>query len=288
MITTTTVFILGAVASIPYGFPSGGELLTKICQKRPEEYTRFGCRENHTAEFLNALRGSDYNSVDAFLEHRPAFMDVGKIAIAWHLVTCENAGHLSGDWYAYLLNNKLDCSLEELGRNRFSVITFNYDRSFEHYLFKCLCHRSGRSKDDVAQVINKIPVIHVHGRLGYLPWQEADSLVKRDYTTDESGVKVAASGIKSISEKSLEESEEFRQAHELMEKADRICVLGFGYHKDNMRRLLVPLAKSVHGTAYGFTQAEREYLTDYRYKGLTLFDYPACEFLRKSLAFQMA
>jgi hypothetical protein len=106
LFTTDTVLILGAGASIPYGFPSGADLVIRICARGAGAYRAFGIEEQQAAEFIQALRASEQPSVDAFLEHRPNFMHVGMVAIAATLVECEQEANLRkpGEWYGYLLN----------------------------------------------------------------------------------------------------------------------------------------------------------------------------------------
>ena len=141
MITVPTVLVLGAGASVPYGFPSAADLKRIICDT-------FDIQTNlHAAQFLaerydyevaqfvlfrEAFRKSGKTSVDEFLEHRKEFVDVGKLAIAYCLIPFENEEKLfdydagrGGNWYEYLFN-KLNAPFEEFGRNRVSVVTFNY------------------------------------------------------------------------------------------------------------------------------------------------------------------
>jgi hypothetical protein len=65
MITTPTVFILGAGASIPYGFPSGLDLVDMICGPAGDrKYIQFGVDQATAESFITALRQSDQQSVD--------------------------------------------------------------------------------------------------------------------------------------------------------------------------------------------------------------------------------
>jgi hypothetical protein len=63
-------------------------------------------------------------SVDAFLERRPEFLGVGKLAIAYCLIPFEDEAKLycqpdssrGANWYEYL-SVKLNSSFEEFGEN---------------------------------------------------------------------------------------------------------------------------------------------------------------------------
>ena len=75
-------------------------------------------------------------SVDAFLEHRPEYLQIGKLSIALCIMAHEHEKKLFNaqrNWYDYL-RIKLNSSFDEFGDNKLSIITFNYDRSIEHYL----------------------------------------------------------------------------------------------------------------------------------------------------------
>src|SRR5438445_5956235 len=104
MITQQTVLVLGAGASKPFGFPSGKELLERItrqiCGHKPDQSTlgeallAFGASELDVAQFGSALHHSQRNSVDAFLEFRPEFLNVGKAAIIASLIPYESPARL--------------------------------------------------------------------------------------------------------------------------------------------------------------------------------------------------
>jgi hypothetical protein len=179
-----TVFVLGAGASQPYGLPLGGELYNLVLS----EFKQGGPNRAHLTnttphnetdidDFIAALRHSGLYSVDAFLERRPEFMDIGKSATAVLLVQKENREALWGgadNWLQYLYNRMIGSSLDEFTRNQVSFVTFNYDRTVEMFLATSLANAFGKSIEEVAPVLNEIPIIHLHGRLGYLPWQNAE------------------------------------------------------------------------------------------------------------------
>jgi hypothetical protein len=287
MITTPTVFVLGAGASIPYGFPSGNMLVDQICNaSNPDEFAKYGVEEHTLQNFIKELRASRQGSVDAFLEHRTAYMEVGKVAIAYHLIGNEDESRLSPDredWYTYLLDRMTEGTpFVDLGKNKIHFIAFNYDRSLEHYLHRTLMSRYGKSSCEVASVLRNFRILHVHGNLGNLPWQDVNKgghVNKREYNADRSKemVESAARGIKIISEH-LDSSNEFGEAWDLLRDAKKIAILGFGYHPVNMKRLRLPLKRDdttvVVGSCKGFTVTERKRLK-LMYEGLRL---PATEF----------
>jgi len=252
MITHKTVLILGAGASIPYGFPSGQELMTRILgqldpRKKPElrgTLIGFGCTDGEINDFHKCLSRADMPSVDLFLEHRPEFMSIGKLSIVLTLYFFEQEGKLfypkmkGKSWYEYLWNKLNDAHFEEFDKNRLAIITFNYDRSFEHYLFTVMQGLYGKSDNEIAEKLSAIPIIHVHGRLGALPWQ--DGAIKRRYDAkiNMDQIKDVSDQIKVLSEK-VDRSTEFDEAFEIISSAKKICFLGFGYNRKNLQRLRI-------------------------------------------------
>jgi hypothetical protein len=278
MISTPTVFVLGAGASMPYGLPSGKDLVTQICQASAGvDFAYFRIDPDRYSAFASELRASKQASVDAFLEHRKELQEVGKKAIAYYLIQAEKnealfAAEPAQDWYSHVVDRiTTDTTFDELTKNQVGFITFNYDRSLEQFLFKTISARYGRPFDDVQKVVSQFKIIHVHGRLGFLPWQSPRADDQRPYepkcTSRE--IEIAAKGIKIISE-DIDGSAEFAEAQELMKPAKRVAILGFGYHPVNMRRLKVPFADHrVFGTCVSFTTVEIQ-ACQRRFPGLTL------------------
>jgi hypothetical protein len=270
MIATRTVFVLGAGASKPYGYPTGVELRTKVLRvlenkdallshvlnKEGLGEACLGCAE--------ALMRSAHKSVDAFLETRREFERVGKLVMAYLLMSFENEANLfseeeiPGDWLRYLLDYMAG-PFDSFGDNAVSFITFNYDRVLEHILFNAAKHRYGKSDEECAAVLRKIRIVHVHGSLGPLPWQES---VGRSYgpRPEDWEVGTAASRIKIVCE-GAEGDPEFNEARKLIREAQRIYFLGFGYNKDNVERLHLGECKEaarIYGSAFKFSDREQE------------------------------
>lgn len=314
MITKRTVLVLGAGASVPFKFPSGLQFLDTICNRLGSKTSlEFKLISECTPEirdilrFRDALSRSGQPSVDAFLEHRTEFIDIGKTAIAAVLLQYERTPALfeskrEQNWYQYLLN-LLSTPFEDLNKKRLSIITFNYDRSFEHYLFTSLKNRYHITNQEFVEKLPSIPIIHVHGKLGSLPWEENvreetvgssnltkksvpfDSFQNPDLTSHEDyewyrkiWIKLARDNIKIIHENS-DESVEFYQARKMLKGAERIYFLGFGYHETNLRRLgindlcnLEDPIREICGTVYGLSHQKREMLKKYRQTPNRLID----------------
>ena len=102
---------------------------------------------------------------------RPEYQTIGKMAIAAVLIGFENERALFNDppghrdWYEYLFN-KLNTSFKMFRRNTVPFLTFNYDRSLEHYLLTSLKNSYGKTDDEYFTKMSELPIVHLHGQLG--------------------------------------------------------------------------------------------------------------------------
>ena len=241
MITKKTVLILGAGASMDYGFPSGRELLQEIKEgistMDEELYAKLAESEqipDIITDLYEGLVHADPLSIDAFLERRIKYIHLGKLAIAFTLIPKEIETKLfnrkSLHWYQYLSDNLSQnaFSPEDFGNNQLAIITFNYDRSIEHYLYTRFQHTYGLKddKEKCAEIIKKIPIIHVYGSLGPLPWQQKPGTLygqshplywQHVKTVSYAIAKPASDNIKIIPE-AKDTSEEFDKAYQRKEE----------------------------------------------------------------------
>lgn len=220
-------------------------------------------------DFRYHLGASQQSSVDAFLEYRREFIDVGKAAIAAALIRIESEARLvrpelEDTWYGYLFR-ELRATKDEFAANRLRIATFNYDRSLEHYLFLGLRSSFGLSEEAAADLVRQVPVFHAYGDLGALPYLAKDEVRPYDTTVNADAIRTAASRITIVSQKDWVVPL-FNPEHPLLSEAEVLCFLGFGYHPDNLRRLgldQLNRAAGVFGSALGLTAHERS-----RVKGL--------------------
>ena len=177
-------------------------------------------------------------SVDLFLEKRNEFIDVGKAAIASALIPFERKLQLQRklntlEWYEYLFQ-KLNTDKENFHENNLSVLTYNYDRSFEYFLSQALKHTYGLNEIEAADLlITSIPIIHLYGQLGTLPHFGENVREFKNKTTIED-IKLCASLIKIISEVELN-PRLLDRITKILNNASNICFLGCGYHEPNIK-----------------------------------------------------
>ena len=122
-------------------------------------------------------------------------------------------------------------------KNKLRVITFNYDRSLEHFLFTSLKESYDKKDEDCAEVLSKIPIIHVYGSLGRLHWQPGSgSIVPYGFENRIEHIKKASENIMLL-DRDGTWTGGFDRAHEVLHDAKRIYFLGFGFNPTNLERL---------------------------------------------------
>ncbi len=199
MISRPTVFILGAGASAEYGFPVGYALYDKICRgetaappmiSRQEKILGYRQKRDHDfQQFRTQLEQSGQQSVDAFLETHPDLVEYGKRVIASALIPYEqedtlfrrpNSSAVGPRWYQLLLA-ELGDSFDTFAQNQLSVLTFNYDRSLEHFLVVALSRKYKLPLSTAWQQVQIRPIRHLTARLVHI--RRTVSLVARTKTT---------------------------------------------------------------------------------------------------------
>jgi hypothetical protein len=275
MVSKPTVFVVGAGGSIPYGFPSGQSLTREIVSSLTVNmvHTPLGkllleCGEKEASldRFGRALMLSGQVSIDAFLERRGEFADLGKLVIAAAIGPKENEGLFlsapdDANWYRYLFNRLSENLKRGDAMERLDIVTFNYDRSLEHFLYTAFQHSFGKDDAATRSLLSKLRVIHVHGMLGELPLFARAGRSPRAYGLSRPEAIVAAAQSIRIVHEAAESDAEFVEARRVLGLAQRICFLGFGYGRDNVQRLLGPwidnsTPPAIVGTNFGLTKAE--------------------------------
>jgi hypothetical protein len=278
MIEPQTVFILGAGASTPYGFPLGTKLRQEIVRDlSSQEHKTFkllrlcGHQSGQIKQFRDDLHDAIHDTIDDFLSDRPTHREIGSHAIAIHLMNCEDHTCLfkspptKRNWYPYLFR-LLDFTKDS--QLLAGIVTLNYDRSLEHYLFHTLSvSYEGNIKTIVKERLTKFPILHLHGTLGEYPLRP----YHREAQLDE--IKKAAENLRITTDPDLDSSMLYKAARNLCEKASTIVFLGFGYHMQVIKRLglLDPSPpRKFLGSSYGLTPKRCEELEELFQKRLSL------------------
>jgi hypothetical protein len=288
MITDKTVFILGAGASNPYGYPTGNELREKICKEFTKKGSYFKPNDIYKQNLLRIAKqftdrfhkAGAQTSIDLFLkrltpDEQNKFTNIGKTAISFFILEAECASKFDEymeeekrkhDWYAPLLNKMMQKltthdSYEKLGDNAITFITFNYDRSLEYYIHKCFTNNFPDAPKEYIKKIGDeiIKIHHVYGKIADLPWQNPGGYFQQ-YGPNNFAVYVEDTirNIKTIYEMTEDIKEDIKKS---IAEAKQIFFLGFGYAEENLEAIGMPdvlkddsRAKRIYGTAKGLSQ----------------------------------
>jgi hypothetical protein len=255
MLNHKTVFVLGAGASTPYDFPSGAAMLAEAKQLTREDirrYTNDFLHREQQSQLLEALADTQEESLDSMLETQPALLQAaGKMIIARRVLTAESnlRGPSLRDWFSYLFSRMAEgiagrgvAGLQDfLNRNNIVFVTYNYDRLVEHKLMAGLHAKYGANQDQWKDVTGRI--IHLHGSVGdiypstrCIPWGA-------DFGNDK-GIEFNINAVLSWSEQSIRivhepkpDADEFKRARGVLNQAERVFFLGFGFGRTNVDRL---------------------------------------------------
>lgn len=274
MIKRKTVFVLGAGAHVPYGFFDGRGLIKRIIELLPPDRgstpfaglfleiygNSIGQPNNLFVQFRSALAQSGHASIDSFLAthaSRTGYPELGKLAVAYSLLPLEFkqkfARGADGDWMSYLFEHMLHGCLNSMedfvANNDVSFVTFNYDRTLEHFLANRLRNTYGVDTGKAWDEAKMIRIVHVYGSLG----EFSPSLTHRPvrstpvelfelgpppgtgpFTPTE--IKQASESIRLMYEDRSNQSG-VTEAKELIRAAKCVCFLGFGFDPDNVERL---------------------------------------------------
>ncbi len=295
MIEKPTVLVLGAGASFDYGFPTGRGLLLNVCEEILDRTkTRRDVRVPATQlqrsliecgfsleqmdSFANKLRASNQPSVDEFVADQPDYMDIGKASIASVILVLERERNLNRTsdmrWFEYLFQRmKVGHGPKKFTKNNLSVVTFNYDRSFEMLLWDSITSSYPISNSEHLNLFNIIPIVHVYGSLGSLPFQSKEG-ISYGSQLDATTVRQCMDNIQII-ERGKQTIAQHEVGDELYD-AKRICFLGFGYNQTNMSllrihrvwRKFVSRQNTIYGTAFGMEDVRIREVKQHIMKGV--------------------
>ena len=278
-----TVFILGAGASMPYGFPSGERLVEQIKDNlKADSFVGGRPNENNIRPLLkillkkfkwefiksfnNALKHSGTYSIDSFLTERDDYREIGKMCITYILAEFEfSSVHFNnlyqGDWYK-LFWNKISIYKKS---NKFDFVfyTFNYERSLEYYIYSAFKNLHNMDEEYIKGYFeNGFFVNHLHGSLGGLDFQKTENVFKYGdikYLSDPNNLLEISKNIDIIYEANVNDN--FKKLHDDLVSAQNLVFLGFGFNKDNMKKLNIKKftnssKKNIYATTLGLTNAE--------------------------------
>ncbi|WP_296203141.1 SIR2 family protein [uncultured Hyphomicrobium sp.] len=262
-------------------------------------------------------RGISYvSSIDSFLEVHRGDADIqhcAKAAIAKLVLDGERRSKLfirtnniynsldpaalRDTWYlelAHAVFEGVDASNASSAFAPFTVVSFNYDRCLEWFLFNALQGLYSLDKQDAAAALSNLRVLHPYGDVGETSWLGRAGNV---FGEENSGSISRAHGrILTFTEKAVA-PEVIDRVRDAISQASTVVFLGFSFHPQNME-LLAPegtivkkQTRRVFGTSLGMSEQDRATVQNEltrRLKPNRLKDFPVvlpaltcCEFMRQ-------
>ena len=119
-----------------------------------------------------------------------------------------------------------------------TIISFNYDRSIEHFMPHALVMAYGMELGEAQKLVgSKLRVIHPYGSVGRLPWQVGDTPDVEWGTEQPWNIHNLAMGIRTASEVQRDQNT-LRTIRAAVSGAKRIVFLGFGFQPQNVELLM--------------------------------------------------
>jgi hypothetical protein len=289
-----TIFILGAGASRPYGYPTAGQLRDDIIQFHQavlKETIRIMNRSDevlqslllHTKDIIKKFDLSHTNSIDLFLSRNLGKIntDLG-IKLLWiFIMWYERNSSLSSqiknrdeDWYFDFFNELTNDittfeDLKNLPNEKINFVTFNYDRSLENYLFTSFMNSFSLSVEETTKLINNhFKFYHVYGKVANLEWESNDNTLEYKSKVLLPLADRAPQLINIIYSGRKIETE----IKELIKIKIKVVFLGFGFAKANidfldLRELLTPNHK-VYASGIGLHESRINKIKSFLTRGL--------------------
>ena len=300
MFSSNTVIILGAGASAEAGLPVGSELASRISKRlsrgthglssasmnlllsKAGQNNLFDRMEGLARQISNEIEG--FGSIDSYVDFRED-VDISllaKLAIADEIKRAEaestlffgqyhdlsvNESTAKNSWYETFFRTLIYGVKASNIRSIFApltVINFNYGRTLDQYLDIMLRRHFGSVAGSSADLHQNLNVIRPYGYLGELTpkdylssFQQSTKFLDTEFHGDIANV---VPNIRTFSE--LTDSEIQNRITSVMNEAQTVVFLGFGFHKQNMeilRRSLYDVGPDkVFATAFGASDHDVE------------------------------
>jgi hypothetical protein len=293
MFRSKTVFVLGAGASKEFGLPLGAELAGSIASMMDFQHDTLGGLTGGDQSLFRAVARKDgdqqrtYNaarriaqglalrkSIDDFLDIHQGQGTVsllGKAAIVKSIMRAEQHSRLSHgrggttidfanlppNWLLALIHLLRGQDPGTMFQN-LSFISFNYDRTLEHFLFHAVSALFGVTEVRAKEILRPLSIIHPYGTVAKLHWQ--DGALPFGVQPSDSACIELAQYIRTYTEE-VDAGEQLALIHALLHEATTIVFLGFAYHEQNIKLLTPKLRlqrKRIYGTAHGISRADVE------------------------------
>jgi hypothetical protein len=277
------VLVVGAGASVPYGYDAAANMTKGIIEHSRDENSKM-CKMVRLAvkgdpdphQLGRALDLSDEESIDAFLEREcnRVYRDVGRACIAWYMLHQEaavlrKAVIAEEDWIKILINRlRQDVRTpSQLALNRVRIITFNFDYLIERRWRSVMVHGMRLQGKELDDACNSLEVIHVNG---CMTAAQTPTRRLREFGDDfDYGYVKACYPHIGLFHDERQGDEACDKAADALFESNVVAFLGFSFHPTNLRRIGIPgvfeklIEKGyelprVYATRYGMLTHERQ------------------------------
>jgi len=256
------VYLLGAGASLAYGYPLGSVLKTEIldlasgkdqifnslknnidADKRADIQHELGEFSKEFDKFIDAFKKSGAQTIDSFVHRNKAFSDIARLLVGYVLI-CKSRiakniidGASSGrvnncePWIHNYLNKSVGTNYLPYLKEPDCFISFNYDLSLEEHFFNYFSQQqidSTVSANANRIVYEELPIFHIYGKL-----QNLKPVLKSLSKSEPPEVHDLLNASKDINFIDRTHKEEYETLRGIIQNAKRLIVLGYGFDPDN-------------------------------------------------------
>jgi hypothetical protein len=150
-----------------------------------------------------------------------------------------------------------------------AVITFNYDRCFEHFLFHAIKTYYNLPDPDTADILSNLEIYHPYGKVGALPYFTEVKPIRYGEEISPSELLEISRQIRTFTESTVDDATETERMREVIFETELLVFLGFAFHPLNVKLLLPNIApggrnykKRVLGTAYGSSKSDLQVISE--------------------------
>jgi hypothetical protein len=152
---------------------------------------------------------------------------------------------------------------------RVAIISFNYDRCIEHYLYHALQNYYGMAAEEAAEALAILEIHHPYGRAGTLPWVDRENGIDFGATPSLAQLVALSKQLRTFTEGVDPSTSDIAAIRALLASAKRIAFLGFAFHRLNLELLfpglppgtLIPTSPRIFSTALGISKSDVELIS---------------------------
>lgn len=223
-------------------------------------------------------------SIDNFIDclaNEPKIAVCGKLAIARTILSAESKSTLavnqeqahcemdfarySNTWFnGFFQLLTENCTVEAFADRlrEVTIISFNYDRCFEHYLFNAIQNYYGVRPEKAAELIDNLEIHHPYGKVGSLPWIGGYNTIGFGSEINVDQLILVSQQLRTFTESTDPSIGNIKLIRTAVNSARKIVFLGFAFHRLNMELLFnsagsaTKVTQKIFGSALGVSPSD--------------------------------